>query len=62
MARKKGEWVASNHKDGEKKEQQSESEQRQKVTKKRKHKDGKVVYICRVSYRIYCWVGKTFIQ
>ena len=57
VARKKGEWVTSNNKDGEEKEQQSESErivsgmpdqpQRQKVKKKRKHKDGKVVYICR---------------
>ena len=60
MARKKGEWVASNNKDGEEKEQQSESElmvggmpdqpqhlgRSQRVTKKRKHKDGKVLCIC----------------
>ena len=55
MAIKKGEWVASNNKDGEEKEHQSQSElmvtgmpdqpQCQRVTKKRKHKDGKVVYI-----------------
>ena len=52
VARKKGEWVASINKDGEEKEQRSESEMvvsgmpDQPLTKKRKHKDGKVVYTC----------------